>query len=393
MARLSADKKEATMTAFGALKDRAQQAKSWLFDAALPLWWNVGFDRSAGCFHERIGHDGKPVILPRRIRVQARQTFVYAMAGNLGWTGPWREAAGAGADVLLGRGLRDDGGTNYQLDETGLPKDKSRDLYDAAFVAFALAHAARMLGRRECLAAAEHLLDWTFDHWSHPKGGLMEGDLMPVPPRRQNPHMHILEALLATVEAGGDKRHLDRAGRIVDLFGSKFAKDGVLLEFFDEAWTPAQGDEGRITEPGHQFEWAWLLDRYARATGTTIPAVADRIYAHGEDFGVDRATGVTVDEVWANGSVRTPTSRFWPHTERIKVNVIRAERGDVRAAVRAVQAFDVLMGYCSVPINGLWRDRRHPDGSFVEEAAPASSFYHAMLAFAELIRVTERLPD
>jgi mannose-6-phosphate isomerase len=56
-----------------------------------------------------------------------------------------------------------------------------------------------------------------------------------------------------------------------------------------------------------------------------------------------------------------------------------------------VKAFDVLMTYCDTPVRGLWRDRRLADGSFVEEAAPASSFYHAALAMAELIRVADRL--
>ena len=34
--------------------------------------------------------------------------------------------------------------------------------------------------------------------------------------------------------------------------------------------------------------------------------------------------------------------------------------------------------------DGLWRDKRLPDGTFVYEAAPTSSFYHIMAAFDEL---------
>ena len=45
------------------------------------------------------------------------------------------------------------------------------------------------------------------------------------------------------------------------------------------------------------------------------------------------------------------------------------------------------MRYCDVPTLGLWRDRVLPDGAFVEEAAPASSFYHLMFAFSDLMRV------
>ena len=68
----------------------AQNARTWLFEKAFPFWWDIGFDNRAGCFHEQIARSGEPVSMPRRIRVQARQTFVYSRAGKLGWDGPWR---------------------------------------------------------------------------------------------------------------------------------------------------------------------------------------------------------------------------------------------------------------------------------------------------------------
>ena len=35
--------------------------KLWLFDHALPLWWEVGFDRDKGGCFEKIGQDGKAI--------------------------------------------------------------------------------------------------------------------------------------------------------------------------------------------------------------------------------------------------------------------------------------------------------------------------------------------
>ena len=40
----------------------------------------------------------------RRARVQARQIFTYAVAGELGWTGPWREAVAHGHSVMIETG-------------------------------------------------------------------------------------------------------------------------------------------------------------------------------------------------------------------------------------------------------------------------------------------------
>src|SRR5271157_4382529 len=70
----------------------AKKLRQWLFGTALPLWWRIGADHTLGGYHERIDFAGKPVLLPRRSRVAARQAFCYREAGRLGWDGPWREA-------------------------------------------------------------------------------------------------------------------------------------------------------------------------------------------------------------------------------------------------------------------------------------------------------------
>lgn len=374
-----------------ALKTRARQAEAWLYDHALPLWWARGYDQSAQCFHERIGMDGAPrAELQRRVRVQARQTVVYARAGRLGWTGPWREAVEAGANLLLTRALRPDGGTRHLLGPDGQPADERRDLYDLAFVLFALAEAANALGARpDLIKAAEDLSDWVHTHWAHPAGGFREGDITPTPPRRQNPHMHMFEALLALHEATGDTKHLNRATQIARLFETKFfdTAHGALPEYFDDQWRP----ESDIVEPGHHFEWSWLLHRWASFGGGDLSAIAERLRVHGEVYGVT-PNAIVFDEVHADGRPHAQSSRLWPHTERIKASLARYERTrDPNAAQAAADAFDMLMRYCDVPVKGLWRDRLDANGQFIEEAAPASSFYHIMFALWELIRVARAL--
>jgi histidinol-phosphate phosphatase family protein len=377
-----------------ALKRCAAAGRAWLFEHALPLWWERGFDRDTQCFHERLALDGSPVVLPRRIRVQARQTLVYARAGRMGWDGPWRDATQAGAAVLLQRGLRADGGTRHLLDTGGEPADERRDLYDHAFVVLALAEAAHALGdRRDLTDAAARLVAWTETNWAHPAGGFHEGDITPTPPRRQNPHMHWFEALLALHEATGDRTHLDRATAIAALFRTKFFDDryGALPELFDEEWRPCPGEDGRIVEPGHGFEWSWLLHRWNALGGGDLGEAAERLRVHGELYGIG-PSGSIWDELHIDGRPRTVSSRLWPHTERIKANLARFERTrDPDPAHAAIQAFDALMLYCDTPAKGVWRDWRAADGSFIEAAAPASSFYHMMMALFELARVTAKL--
>ena len=53
---------------------------------------------------------------------------------------------------------------------------------------------------------------------------------------------------------------------------------------------------------------------------------------------------------------------------------------------------DALRGlgrFLDVPTRGLWRDWMDEGGGFVEEPAPASSFYHIVGAIAELERLTQ----
>lgn len=376
-----------------ALRQRAAQARAWLFDHALPMWWERGFDQTSKCFHERIALDGATQAhLPRRVRVQARQTVVYARAGALGWDGPWRNAVETGANILLTRALRPDGGTRHMLDASGRAADDRRDLYDLAFVLFALAESARALGNRpDLIEAAENLLAWAEANWAHPAGGFREGEVTPTPPRRQNPHMHMFEALLALHAASNDPAYLSRATSIAHLFRDTFfdAKHGALPEYFDDAW---RANADAVVEPGHHFEWSWLLHKWNAAGGGDLGAIAERLRVHGEVYGVDLASAAVFDEVHPDGRPRTQTSRLWPHTERIKASVIRFERTrDPEAAHAAAQAFDMLMRYCDTPTKGLWRDRRLADGGFIEEAAPASSFYHIMFACDELIRVAATL--
>ncbi len=134
-------------TIFADLGEARVAFDRWMRTSALPLWWTVGADHQAGGFHERLTLEGRPTVEPRRMLVQARQAFAFAMAGRSGWSGPWRDA------ILHGLTYIDD---HYRLDD-GLygaaftPADGSRSeaarTYDQAFALLAWA-AAREAGVR-----------------------------------------------------------------------------------------------------------------------------------------------------------------------------------------------------------------------------------------------------
>jgi len=353
----------------------AEAGRKWLLEAMLPLWSTAGFDETTSQFVEALTPAGEPAPAPRRTLVQARQMFVVCAGGRLGWTGPWRERASAAGEALLAHGHGEAGDWIYSFDANGAPADERSDLYTQAFVIFGLTEAGRALGRADFTAAATATCERLEAGWADPAGGFFEGDFAPHP-GRQNPHMHLLEAFLALHAATGDPADLARAERIADLFMTRLQDPaGHIPEEFDAAWAPIAS--GGLA-PGHQFEWAWLLDRLRQAGGRDRSGAVEKLTAFGERHGVNTA-GFTIDEIWPDGSVKSAEARLWPQTERLKAALAAADDG------AAMQAAGALSAYLDVPVPGTWHDARLPDGGWRGGSSPASSGYHIVSALQTLI--------
>ena len=364
----------------------AADARRWLCEVAAPLWANRGRTTS-GLFAERMTQDGEPDPSYFRVFVQARHIFAYATIGRIGWDGPWRELIAETIKVLVERARRDDGFFVHRLDAAANPLDPRADLYDQAFVLFALANAGEALAEPRWFDVAEDLLDIIERNWTHSAGGYTEGEIADPRVRRQNPHMHLLEATMALAEASGRARFAAVADKIADLSAARFIDPatGALLEYFTDTLEPAPGIEGRIVEPGHCFEWAWLFERLGATGRADRLMVAERLTGFARAHGICAQRGVCINEVLTDGSVHDATARLWPQTERIKAAAIRHRRtGDEAEATEMAAAIRGLAQYYAVPSPGLWRDKLKPDGSWLEELAPGSSLYHIACAYGEL---------
>jgi mannose/cellobiose epimerase-like protein (N-acyl-D-glucosamine 2-epimerase family) len=366
------------------LAQMAATAKAWMIEAMLPLWSTAGFDGRTGQFVEALTLAGEPLTLPRRTLVQARQMFVVCAGGRLGWTGPWRERAMAAGEVLLARGRSDAGDWIYSFDAEGAPSDRRSDLYTQAFVIFGLAEAGRALDRADFIAAARATRERLETRWADPSGGYFEGEMAPHP-GRQNPHMHLLEAHLALYAATGELADLAGAERLAELFISRLlGTPDHIAEEFDAGWQPiASGGAA----PGHQFEWAWLLDRLRLAGGSDRSVTVRALIAFGERYGVNEA-GFAIDEIWSDGRVKSAEARLWPQAERLKAALMGGAE-DATALAAARQAAGALNAYLDVPTRGIWRDARLADGGWRPGPAPASSAYHIVSALQALIEAAD----
>lgn len=390
MSTRPSNQKSAVSFRMTALEHAAARARCWLFESGLPLWLEgEGFDANTGLFAERLDAEGKSQPLNRRLRVQARQAYVCAEAAALGWNGNWRAPLEAAVLTLTKGGRRPDGSYVHLLSPQGDVVDDRADLYDHAFGQFALAKAAIALDRPDLQTVIEDGWQWLDDHWSDPAGGYHEGEIVSADMRRQNPHMHLFEAALALHEAFPDSSGMERSRGFARLFAQRFFDEGsgALPEYFDADWSPLPGDLGRVTEPGHQFEWAWLLRRYADVSGEDgVRGIADRLIAHGRDHGVDPFRGVAINEVWIDGSIKSAAARLWPQTERLKGAVSGLRLDPIGESQEASAALEGLFLYLDKPKPGLWRDMQESDGRFDGEGSPASSLYHIACAMGELCR-------
>ena len=364
-----------------------QGLTAWLMEGALPLWARHGVDRSDGGFFEKLNFDLSPVEELRRARLVSRQIYCFSVGHALGWDGPAGELVDHGVSFLAERLIEDDGTVIMASTPDGATVKALYDPYDYAFVLFGLAMAAeRGVDRARARDLACRVRDRLIADRAHPEVGFLE-DL----PLKSNPHMHLFEAFLAWEEVAGaeDPLWAAQADAIAELALSRLIdpETGALSEYFDMEWRALPDARGLVVEPGHQFEWSWLLARWAALRGRADAyAAARRLAEIGETYGVDAGRGVAINALDQDFKVRDAEAKLWPQTERLKawhqlaVNPFSDEATRAAALAKLPAAIAGLRRYLVAEPTGLWREVMRADGSFIEEPVRASSLYHITCA-------------
>ena len=353
-----------------------QLLRDWWINDAGPLWLERGVDwRGPGYFDQLDFSDARNAADYKRVRVCARQIFVFSRLAEAGLTGA-NDAVGHGLACLFGPMRHPRGGFVQSIELSGRVLSDKRDLYDQAFVLFALAYAYRLTGDERLCEEALVLADLILREFRHPRRGFVEA-LPPLQPRRQNPHMHLLEACLAWVEQARPGPWSELANELVGLMREQFWSkvDRRLYEYFDDDLELDSSLAKQIFEPGHHFEWIHLLHE-ARRLGLVEPDasmlrdLAETALGHG----IAPDSGIPFGAIARDNTVADPQCRVWQLCEWLRVAALYPQYGghEVRPAGLLIEMLDV-------PVAGLWRERRNAvNGVYGDEACPASSLYHIM---------------
>jgi mannose-1-phosphate guanylyltransferase/mannose-6-phosphate isomerase len=383
----------------------AQDALVWLRDVSVPFWAEHGIDRAHGGVFEHLHFDGSPVDDDhKRFRVLPRQIYCFAEARMMfpDHEIDFEPVLRSLFDHMVATGWHAEGGWIHRYNPDGSVQNPLRDTYDQCFVLLACASLHQATGWPEARAWADKTLNWLDANLlDETHGGYFENNERDLP-RRANPHMHFLEAMLAWYDLTGEEDYLSRAEKIIGLFEKHFfnAADGVLAEMFDAQWRELPEPIHQLVEPGHHYEWAWLLLRYDRIKPTAgLREKAMRLYLHARGVG-HQASGAALDFINRNGSRPDASkstkpldrARCWPQTEALKASVELERNGVAAAGAFRSDMLDLLFSrYLLTPLNctrlagenavpGGWVDVLDDNGKSVAPYMPSSTWYHILCA-------------
>jgi mannose/cellobiose epimerase-like protein (N-acyl-D-glucosamine 2-epimerase family) len=358
----------------------------------LPTWRGAGFNEALNLPYEALAADGRRPLPAVRYRAMAcaRQLFVFAQAGDTNHAQRLFEA--------LLHYFQDSrhGGWFYSVDPQGAPLDTTKDLYTHAFVVFACAEYGARSGNRDAFDIVHRTSSVIEERFavhdgahagshvrSHAAGDLrglfnaaLNADFSTVTGAPlQNPLMHLTEAWLAARQATGDAAFDTALERLCNAVARAFvhAPTSCIAEL-------PIGSADNWLEPGHQFEWFWLVRQAGallKQSGLDEPLA--RAFLFAQRHGVDAATGGVALALDEQGALRDATQRIWAQSEYLRALAVHPD-----ASVRAVLPQQIERFSARFLSPQGWFECKTAAGAVTRDDMPSTTPYHLATAYAAL---------
>lgn len=331
----------------------------------VPLWETCGWNADMALPFEALDPQHQPLPV-QRYRAMACARQLYLFSSRIDQPGASERAAALFRSLQRHFHDAEHGGWFYSIDADGKPLDRRKDLYTHAFIVFACAHYWGKVRDNLVESTLDAALAVVAERFANDDGlyeaslGEDWSDLGSGP--LQNPLMHLAEAFLATLAVRDDAAAQDALLALTEAMQAQFIdpEHGVMLE-------KPRGAVDNWFEPGHQFEWFFLLD--------TSPLLRDGAL-HGSlarAFGFAEVTGVKDGAVLAmlspQGDVRDATQRIWAQAEYLRALTLRAD-----AAEKVPAQLQVL--HQRFLHDGGWYECRDAAGVVSRHDMPSTTPYH-----------------
>jgi len=344
----------------------------------VPLWQGPGWNAQMALPFEAVDAQHQP-LPPQRYRAMAcaRQLFLFSsLIGHSAVPEAGERAAALFRSLQRHFHDAEHGGWFYSIDPQGAPLDRRKDLYTHAFIVFACAHYwgkvreplvesvlnAALTVIAERFADGDGLYESVLaEDWSSLDAGPL-----------QNPLMHLAEAFLATLEVREDADTLEALDALAQGMQRRFVdvELGVMLE------KPLDAVDN-WSEPGHQFEWFYLLESSAHLRGTPLHGSLTTAFAHAQAQGVDNETGAVAAMLEVDGSVKDGTQRIWAQAEYLRALTLRP--GSEHLLARQLNALQQRFLH-----PGGWNECLDSQGQISRSDMPSTTPYHLATCYLGL---------
>ena len=285
----------------------------------VPMWQGPGWNAELALPYEALDSQHRPLPV-QRYRAMAVARQLYLFSSRIGQPGAAERAAALFRSLQRHFHDAEHGGWFYSIDAAGQPLDRRKDLYTHAFIVFACAHYWGQVREGLVEATLNAALDIVADHFARDDGlyeaslGQDWSDLASGP--LQNPQMHLAEAFMQTLAVREDAHVQEALLTLCTALQTHFIEPehGLMLE-------KPRGAVDNWFEPGHQFEWFFLLETSPLLRGSPLHGSISRAFEYAEQCGVKETAVLAALDV--AGTVIDPTQRIWAKAEYLRALALR----------------------------------------------------------------------
>jgi len=342
----------------------------------VPLWQGPGWNADMALPYEALDTQHRPLPV-QRYRAMACARQLYLFSSRIEQPGAAERAAALFRSLQKHFHDAEHGGWFYSIDAQGKPLDRRKDLYTHAFIVFACAHYLGKVGEGLVEATLNGALEVIHEQFARDDGlyeaslGEDWSDLGSGP--LQNPQMHLAEAFLQVLAVREDEEVRHSLLQLCDGLQAQFIEPqhGLMLE-------KPRGAVDNWFEPGHQFEWFYLLDTSELLRGTALHASIERAFDFAEQCGVKDAAVLAMLDV--DGKVIDATQRIWAQAEYLRALALRP--GSEARLLEQLTALESRFLH-----EGGWHECRDGEGAVSRHDMPSTTPYHLATCLEGLQRL------